>query len=259
METVHLVFEELGNPDHAPLLILHGFFASMRNWRNIAEKLAETHHVFVVDQRNHGASPHHAIMDYPIMASDLLQFVKVHTKSKINLLGHSMGGKVAMWFALNYPEKIDKLIIADIAPKTYQHSFDNYIEALKALPLDKISSRKQADEILANAITDQAYRQFLLQNLVLKEGRYSWRVNLDIFQSNAANIIAFPDSKHLSPFTGNTLFIAGEQSNFVKQGDIDLLFPNASFCSISNAAHWLHVQQPAIFLSELENFLQSIV
>jgi pimeloyl-ACP methyl ester carboxylesterase len=166
-----------------------------------------------------------------------------------------MGGKIAMWFGLTNPDKIDKLIIADIAPKSYPHSFDTFIESLKALPLDQISSRKQADDMLKPAISDPAYRQFLLQNLVLKESKYVWRVDLDIFQVNAANITAFPDSRHLSPFSGKCLVLVGEQSNFVQKADIDAMFPIADFVTIADAGHWLHVQQPIAFLSALKRFL----
>jgi pimeloyl-ACP methyl ester carboxylesterase len=141
METVELAFEELGSPGNAPLIILHGFFASSRNWRQVAEKLAASFHVYVLDMRNHGASPHHPVMDYPAMAADLLQFMDVQGLTTASLLGHSMGGKVAMWFALNYPEHMEKLIVADIAPVSYQHSFDNTIRILKALPLVEIPIR----------------------------------------------------------------------------------------------------------------------
>jgi esterase len=210
MEIVDLAFEELGNQDDAPLIILHGFFASSRNWRQVAEKLAASFHVYVLDMRNHGASPHHPLMDYPAMAADLLLFMENHGLTTASLLGHSMGGKVAMWFALNHPERMDKLIVADIAPVSYKHCFNNLIQALKALPLHEISNRKQAELLLASSIPELGYRQFLLQNLVLKDGAYCWRVDLDIFYRMAPNIIAFPSADHLPVYTGKTLFIAGE-------------------------------------------------
>ncbi len=192
METVELAFEEFGNPDNSPLIILHGFFASSRNWRQIAEKLSAKFHVYVLDMRNHGASPHHPVMDYPAMAADLLRFMESRGLKTANLLGHSMGGKVAMWFALNYPGTVDHLIVADIAPVSYKHSFNSTIQALKALPLAEISNRKQAEELLASAIPELSYRQFLLQNLLLKNGEYCWRIDLDIFYQMAPNIVAFP-------------------------------------------------------------------
>jgi pimeloyl-ACP methyl ester carboxylesterase len=256
METVALAFEELGHPDDAPLIILHGFFASSRNWRQVAEKLAATFHVYVLDLRNHGASPHHAVMDYPSMAADLLQFMDTQHLITASVLGHSMGGKMAMWFALNHSERIDKLIVVDIAPISYTHCFNHLIQALKALPLNEISNRKQAELLLATDIPELGYRQFLLQNLILKDGAYCWRVDLDIFLLMAPNIIAFPDVEQLAPYTGKTLFLAGAQSDFVKASDLKTLFPNAALKAIANAGHWLHVQQPGIFIEQIKQFLE---
>lgn len=254
METVELAFEEFGSPDNSPLIILHGFFASSRNWRQVAEKLSAGFHVYVPDMRNHGASPHNPAMDYPVMAADLLRFIESWGLKTVSLLGHSMGGKVAMWFALNHPDIVDHLVVADIAPVSYKHSFDSTIGALKALPLPEISNRKQAEEWLAPAIPELSYRQFLLQNLVLKNGEYCWRIDLDIFYRMAANIVAFPDTDHLEPFAGKTLVIAGADSNYVQAEAIALLFPRASISTIAHAGHWLHVQQPEVFTALVEKF-----
>ncbi|MDP3589720.1 MAG: alpha/beta fold hydrolase [Methylobacter sp.] len=255
METVELVFEEFGDPDNSPLIILHGFFASSRNWRQVAQKLAERFHVYVPDMRNHGASPHHPLMDYPSMTADLLQFIDDRGLETANLLGHSMGGKIAMWLALTSPKKVNKLIVADIAPVSYRHSFDNTVLALKALPLVELSNRKQAETLLAVAIPELNYRQFLLQNLILKDGKYCWRLDLDIFQRMAPNIAAFPKAAHLAPFTGKALFIAGGNSDFVQLEDINSLFPDAALSTIVDAGHWLHVQQPDAFMARVEDFL----
>ncbi|MGZ8137318.1 MAG: alpha/beta fold hydrolase [Methylococcaceae bacterium] len=257
METVKLSFEELGNSDNAPLIILHGFFASSRNWRQVAEKLSANFHVYLLDMRNHGASPHHPLMDYPSMAADVLRFVDDHGLNAINLLGHSMGGKIAMWFALNYPGRVNRLIVVDIAPVSYQHSFNHTIEALKSLPLATVNNRKQAEVWLAEAIPELSYRQFLLQNILLKDGGYAWRIDLDIFYRMAPNIIAFPASDGLLPYTGKTLFIAGADSGYVKPDDIHELFPEARITFITDAGHWLHVQQPAMFMECVLAFLQS--
>lgn len=257
MKTVQLAFEEFGNPDNAPLIILHGFFASSRNWRQIAEKLSVGFHVTVPDMRNHGASPHDPAMDYPTMAADLLDFIESRGMSSVNLLGHSMGGKIAMWLALNHPGIINKLIVVDIAPVNYAHSFDPLINALKALPLAEIVNRKQAEMLLSSAIPETGYRQFLLQNLMLDNGKYHWRVDLDIFFNTSANIAAFPDADHLTPYLKNTLFVAGEQSAYVKQADVSALFPQATVTAIADAGHWLHVQQPAVFIALVQKFLQA--
>lgn len=255
MGVVDLAFETFGDPDNTPLIILHGFFASSRNWRQIAEKLSAHHHVYVPDMRNHGASPHHSNMDYPSMTADLLHFIDRHDMPTASLLGHSMGGKLAMWFALNHPDRTDKLIVVDIAPISYEHSFDTLIAALTALPLSEIGNRKQAETQLAAAIPDLSYRQFLLQNLLLENGRYNWRVDLDIFRRSATNIVAFPDAGHLPPFCRAPLFIAGANSGYVKAEDIRALFPYAALSFVADAGHWLHVQQPARFVAEVERFL----
>jgi len=257
METVELAFEELGDPGDAAIIILHGFFASSRNWRQVAEKLAASFHVYVLDMRNHGASPHHPVMDYPSMAVDLLQFMDAQGLTTASLLGHSMGGKVAMWFALNHPERMDKLIVVDIAPVSYKHCFNNLIQTLKALPLHEISNRKQAEQLLASAIPELGYRQFLLQNLILKDGAYCWRIDLDIFYRMAPNIIAFPDVDQITPFTGKTLFLAGEDSGYVNPEDVSILFPDATLSVIANSGHWLHVQQPGVFIEQVEQFCES--
>jgi len=256
METVELAFEEFGDPDNSPLIILHGFFASSRNWRQIAQRLSGRYHVYVPDVRNHGASAHHPLMDYPVMAADLLRFIDERGLATASLLGHSMGGKIAMWLALTSPNKVNKLIVADIAPVSYKHSFDNTVQALKALPLAEISNRKQAETLLAAAIPELSYRQFLLQNLILKDGKYCWRVDLDIFQRMAHHIAAFPDAGHLAPFSGSALFIAGGDSDFVQPEAINSLFPDAAFSTVAEAGHWLHVQQPDAFTALVEKFLE---
>lgn len=251
-----LAYEQLGSPEAPPLIILHGFFASGRNWRQVAEKLAADYQVWLLDLRNHGASPHHALMDYPTMAADLLAFMDSHGLQTAHLLGHSMGGKVAMWFALHHPDRVAKLIVADIAPVSYQHSFNTLITALKALPLVSLSNRKQAELALAEAIPDLSYRQFLLQNLVLRDGAYVWRVDLEFFYQNADFIIGFPDAAGIAPFAGQALFLAGADSGYVKAADLTPLFAGAELGVIAGAGHWLHVQQPGEFIRRVMAFLQ---
>ncbi len=255
METVALAFEELGDPSQPPLLILHGFFASSRNWRQVAEKLAVDCHVYVLDLRNHGSSPHHPLMDYVSMTADVLQFMDEHGLSTASLLGHSMGGKVAMCFALNHPERVNKLVVVDIAPVAYSHCFNKLIAALKALSLPDINNRKQAELLLAEDIPELSYRQFLLQNIVLKDGGYRWRIDLDIFQQNAPAIIGFPDTQLVKSYSKACLFLAGSESSFVKAEDIKLLFPEAILRIIDDAGHWLHVQQPQTFIEHVQEFL----
>jgi len=252
-----LVFEEYGELKSPDLVILHGFFASSRNWRQIAKKLSTHYHVYVVDMRNHGTSPHDALMNYPVMAADIQQFLRDRGLTAANILGHSMGGKVAMYLALTAPEYINNLIVVDIAPISYQHSFDDLIRALKSLPLPELNNRKQADEFLADAIPETSFRQFLLQNLVLKEGKYQWRIDLDIFAMNADFIIAFPKLESSLPYLSEVLFLAGEQSNYIKEESLNALFPYAKIQTIAKAGHWVQAEQPEAFCQAVQNFLSS--
>lgn len=256
-KAVPLAFEEYGDPNAPALLILHGFFASSRNWRQIVRKLVEHYHIYLLDMRNHGVSPHDSIMDYPSMAADIELFLGSRQLLKANILGHSMGGKAAMWLALSRPECIYKLIVADIAPFSYRHSFDNLIQALKQLPLAELTNRKQADSLLSGAIPESSFRQFLLQNLVLKDGKYSWRIDLDIFAQTADNIIAFPDTDGFNIYLDKVLFLAGEKSNYIDQQSVKKLFPNAEIKTIDNAGHWLHAEQPELFCDAVNEFLRS--
>ncbi|OQK18462.1 alpha/beta hydrolase [Methyloprofundus sedimenti] len=253
-KAINLAFEEYGESTAPALLILHGFFASSRNWRQIARKLAEYQHVYLVDMRNHGASAHDSIMDYPSMAADIELLLDKQQLAKVNILGHSMGGKAAMWLALSRPERINHLIVVDIAPVSYRHSFDNLIRALQLLPLEQLTNRKQADNLLSAAIPESSFRQFLLQNLVLKEGKYIWRIDLDIFAKTANNIIAFPDTNALSPYPDKVLFLAGETSNYVAKENVYNLFPKAEIKTIAKAGHWLHAEQPDAFCDAVKAF-----
>ncbi len=258
VETVELSCDEFGDAAQPPVIILHGFFASARNWRNIAKLLSAKFHVYVLNMRNHGSSPHHPDMDYPIMVADILAFMDARGLQKATLLGHSMGGKAAMWCALRYPERIDKLLIADIAPVSYQHSFDATIQALLDLPLDTISNRKQAEALLADAIPDMTYRQFLLQNLALKQGKYFWKIDLQIFHRIAPAIVAFPEVQGIEPYRGEALFITGGNSRFIVPDHIDrvrALFPNATLQTIPNAGHWLHVNEPLVFSTMVADYI----
>ena len=252
----NLAFEEFGEQHSGnPLLILHGFFASSRNWRAIARQLAHHRRVLVLDMRNHGNSPHDPVMDYPSMTADVLAVLdKLHIE-KADILGHSMGGKIAMWFALRYPQRLGALIVVDIAPVSYQHSFDPTILALKNLPLNDFSNRKQMEEWLAPAIADLNYRQFLLQNLVFANGSYSWRVNLDYFQRNAPNIVAFPQTQTGEYYPRPALFLAGEHSRYIQSEAVLQLFPAAEIQEVPGAGHWLHVDAPQVFMAQVERWL----
>lgn len=246
MQPVDLAFEVFGKSNVDPIIILHGFLASSRNWRSVAKTLSERHCVYVLDMRNHGISPHAESMDYPSMAFDILHFMNRIGLDKAHLLGHSMGGKVAMWFALHHPARVNQLMIVDIAPVAYRHSFDPMIQALRQLPLPNLTNRKQAEQHLAEAIPDLAFRQFLLQNLLLREGAYLWRINLDIIQRNAHHIVGFPEVQ-TRIFSGEALFIAGQHSAYVDTESVALRFPKATIEVIPDTGHWLYVEAPDRF------------
>lgn len=256
MKAVDLAFENFGDKNNQPLIVLHGFLASSRNWRTVAKRLAENHYVYVLDMRNHGASPHAEHMDYPLMAHDLACFMDKHGLNTVHLLGHSMGGKIAMWFALHYPERIRKLMVADIAPVDYDHSFDAMIQALKSLPLEQIKNRKEAEQFLADAIPDAGFRQFLLQNLLLKDGNYYWRINLDFIANTAHHIVGFPEPTTQSLI--KALFIGGERSAYIQPRAVLKLFPHAEIVEIANTGHWLYVEAPDAFCQIVDEWMNNV-
>ncbi len=254
---IKLAFEEYGDDLDEPVILIHGFFASSRNWRQIAKRLAEIFHVYVLDMRNHGLSSHHPEMDYPLMTEDLKSFMDEHDLKSANILGHSMGGKVAMWFALKHPERCKNLIVADISPVDYHHSFNHTIQALKDLPLEKVNNRKQADDFLSSSISEQSYRLFLLQNLQLVDGKYSWRIDLDIFYQTADNIVGFPALGSLKPNNKEVLFIMGGISHYTNKDAIVNYFPKAKISVLKGTNHWLHVEDPDGFVSNVIEFLKN--
>lgn len=254
MKAVPLVFETYGKPNDCPLIILHGFLASSRNWRSVANRLSKRHHVYVLDMRNHGASPHDQRMDYPVMAHDVVDFMDKRGLQKAHLLGHSMGGKIAMCVALTYPQRVENLMVADIAPVSYNHSFDPMIKALRQLPLDTLSNRKQAEQFLADAIPDIGFRQFLLQNLLLKDGVYFWRINLDVIQKSAHHIVGFPET-FTEAFWEKTLFIAGQYSAYIRPEAVTELFPKSEIIEIPNTGHWLYVEAPETFCNIVDDWI----
>lgn len=254
MQTVELVYEEFGQAGECPIIILHGFLASSRNWRTVARVLAEKHHVLVVDLRNHGQSPHAERMDYPIMAADIVRLIDELGLQKAHLLGHSMGGKVAMWFALRYPARVQELIVADISPVNYHHSFDDMIQALKLLPLKQLTTRKDAEHLLADAIPDLSFRQFLLQNLLLKNGDYSWRINLDFIGNTAQHVVGFPEAQH-QIYARQALFMAGERSDYVRPQAVREFFPQAHIVEIPETGHWLYVEAPDRFCQVVDDWI----
>jgi len=237
-----------------PIIILHGLFGSSRNWHPVAQALSAKYAVYTLDLRNHGKSPHDDIMDYPHMAEDVLAFLEHEFDNTpitpVTMIAHSMGGKAAMWLALNRPEWVQKLVVVDIAPVNYEHDFSDVLEALQAVPLDSIKSRQEAEQYLSQHISQSSLRQFLLQNLQSRAGKYHWRLNLEAISQAISKITGFPDTSNIEPFSKRVLFVGGGQSDYLSKENQQVtrqLFPLASFSMIKTAGHWLHSEQPEIF------------
>lgn len=242
-----------------PLIILHGLLGSLDNWQTIGKQLAENYSVFIIDQRNHGKSPHSAEFNYELLAEDLHEFMEEHFISSAHILGHSMGGKVAMCFALKYPDMVDKLIIADIAPVQYEEGHKDIFDALFSIDLSQEDNRNEIDEKLKLKIPNFGVRQFLMKGLTRNdEKELAWRFNLKDIWANYQEILkAFETDEQ---FDEKTLFIKGEKSNYIideYKKDILKYFPKSNIVVISNVGHWLHAEKPQEFFETVNSFLNS--
>ncbi|MCU0788394.1 MAG: alpha/beta fold hydrolase [Verrucomicrobia bacterium] len=239
------------------LIVLHGLFGSHQNWQPVARRLSGEFRVHTVDLRNHGASPHHDEVNYPLMAEDLRWFMDQAGIASAHVLGHSLGGKVAMQFALVWPKRVGKLVVVDIAPRAYDSVHDDVFEALRGLRLSRIRTRTEADAALAGSIPHHATRRFLLTNLQpLPEGGFRWRVNLEALSAQREHLTAAVTA--MVPFEGRMLFVRGGTSDYVRDGDrleIERLFPHARIETIEGAGHWVHVDAPEAFLDLIKGFL----
>jgi len=240
-----------------PLVILHGVFGSGENWLTVSKQFMPHFEVFLVDQRNHGRSPHTSEFSYDLLVQDLLDFVDQQGFQKFYLIGHSMGGKVAMKFAALYPERLEKLVVVDIAPRFYKSHHQEIIAGFKAVDLNKTKTRNEADEAMASQIAEMDVRQFLLKNLYRNEaGNFAWRINLQVLEKAVENI-----GEPLDPNTRiqiPTLFVKGENSRYIAEQDeaeIKVIFPNSSLISIARAGHWVQAEQPDAFANAVNNFL----
>lgn len=238
-----------------PLLIVHGLFGSARNWGVIARRMSTDRDVVVVDMRNHGESPAQDSHSYPDMAADLAEVIASHG-GRMDLMGHSMGGKAAMQLALTHGEMISRLIVADIAPVAYSHDQSQHIQAMRKLDLDGLTSRSEADRRLAEVMDEPALRAFFLQSLDLKATPPRWRLNLDVLEAEMPKIVGWPGT--IGQFDGPTLFLAGAESTYIQpqyRSDIRTQFPAARFAKIPGAGHWLHADKPREFEETMRVFL----
>lgn len=241
-----------------PLIILHGLFGMSDNWMTHAKNYAELgFEVHVLDQRNHGQSPHSSDFSYQLMADDLLEYINDNGLESANIIGHSMGGKVAMLFACQHPEMVERLIVVDIAPKAYPLHHQSILAGLHSLDFSELTSRGAADKKLAETIADVGVRQFLLKSLYwVKKGKLALRFNLEAIEANI-NMVGealFDDAEYM----GETLFINGGRSNYILPEDEELIhhhFPLAHFYTIAEAGHWVHAEAAEDFADISSRFL----
>jgi pimeloyl-ACP methyl ester carboxylesterase len=229
-----------------PLIILHGLLGSARNWSGIARELQEFRQSHALNLRNHGTSPWAGSMDYESMAGDVASYMERHGLPRCDVLGHSMGGKVAMRLALTRPGRVRRLIVVDIAPVSYTHeSFSSYIAAMRRIDLDQVTRRADVDAALADSIPDTNLRAFLQQNLINQDGKFQWRANLPAIAANLPALLAFPANE--TPFSGPASFLAGERSDYIRPRDEPILrhyFPAARIIEIADTGHWPHADRP---------------
>lgn len=245
--------------DGPPLIILHGLLGSSGNWHTVSRKALRTAvQVYAVDQRNHGQSPHSDVLDYPTMAEDVKAFQEQQALRSSHVLGHSMGGKVAMQFAFSYPERVDRLIVVDVAPRAYPPEHRPLLEALRKVDLDRYEARSAIEDALARDVPSRPTRQFLLKNLTYdsEKGRYRWSIHLEGIYTNYDLLTKAVTSDE--PYEGPTLFIRGGRSDYVTDDDLPTvrrLFPKAKVVTLEDAGHWVHVDAPAAFAEAVIDFL----
>ncbi len=242
--------------DGEPLVLIHGLFGAARNLGILTRALAQGARVVALDLRNHGESPHGLPMDFATMADDVAETLASLGMARANVCGHSLGGKTAMALALTRPEMVEKLVVMDIAPVAYDHDYEEYVEAMLALPLSPALTRGEADQALAQIVKAAPMRAFLLNNLVLgAEPR--WRVGLQEIKAAMPDLLDWKELPGQRPFTGPALFLRGALSDYVTaeaETTIDALFPHAQRQSIEGAAHWLHADKPREVITALKDF-----
>ncbi len=254
-----------------PIIILHGLYGSGSNWMTIGKDLAGFAEVYLVDQRNHGDSPHFNNHSYPAMMQDLIEFLDEHGLKKVVLLGHSMGGKTAIWTAINHPERVSHLVVADISPLAYTGSdnsrhqlsgHERIMGSMLNLDLSKVDSLRDADELLQGDFPDKQLRQFLMKNLEKsKDGHYNWRLNIPVLLNSLDALSEGIDEEMIQDQGYRqfpVLFLKGGNSNYITVIDergIRKIFPLAQIVTLKNAGHWLHAEQPKIFVDSVKKFL----
>ena len=240
-----------------PLLILHGYFGMSDNWKTLGNQFSEDFEVHLIDQRNHGRSFHEDEFNYEALVEDLYNYILHYHLDKVHIIGHSMGGKTAMLFAVTHPELLEKLIIVDISPRKYQPHHNAILAGLNSIDFSVQNTRTLVDKKLAELVPEFGVRQFLLKNVYWKEkGQLAYRFNLQSLTENNPEIgNALPS---FTIFENQTLFLKGDTSNYITKEEepiIEAHFPNSTTVEIKNAGHWLHAENPKQFYSEVVGFL----
>jgi len=255
-----------------PLIIVHGLYGSSDNWVSVGKHLAESFEVYIIDQRNHGRSPHNESNTYTDMREDLLEFMNDQNLEKVILVGHSMGGKTAMFFTEKYPHKVSSLIVVDIAPKNYSQVSDysvktinhkHIVDTMMNLNLNLFTTREQIDLDLSKKITDKRVRQFLLKNLKRESDKsFSWKLNIKAIHQHLPQIMDGLEKENFTKGRGITgfpvLFIKGANSNYINEDDnllIRTIFPYAEILEIPNSGHWVHAEQPELLIKTILYFI----
>jgi pimeloyl-ACP methyl ester carboxylesterase len=243
-----------------PLIILHEYLGMGDNSRSLGLKLADAYEVHIVDQRNHGRSFHHDAFDYELLVEDLYHYVQHHGFQEVALIGHSMGGKVAMLYAVTFPELVSKLVVADIAPKYYQPHHQEVLAALNAVNFDLHDTRQKVEEVMKLHVSDAHLLQFLLKNVYrIGKDRLAFRCNVNSLTLN--NVEVGEPLPSYTTYDGPALFLKGEHSDYILEEDealIDEHFPNARIQTVKNAGHWIHSDNPAGFHDEVDRFLHPL-
>ena len=251
-----LHFKKYGEQGDA-VIILHGIFGMLDNWHSFASQLGQDFRVFTIDHRNHGRSPHSDRFSYEDMVDDLEEFLADQQLDRVHLIGHSMGGKAGMHFALKHPDKIGQLVVLDIGIKYYPPRHDYIFQALCHLELNAFESRNDIDQYLSEFIPKFGIRQFLIKNVRRnQDGSFSWKMNLPVIRESYEALTEWIPTGQA--FGGKTLFIRGANSSYILMDDwpgIREIFPNARLETIGGAGHWLHAEKPYELLKSVRAFL----
>jgi pimeloyl-ACP methyl ester carboxylesterase len=252
-----MILNSIDSGSGPTVLLLHGLFGAAKNLGVIARALGARARVVSLDMRNHGDSPHAAEMTYDAMAADVAETLAAVGAGRAMVVGHSMGGKVAMTLALTRPELVAKLAVLDIAPVTYNHGYESFVAGMKSITPAAGLTRHQADEALAAYVPEPAFRSFLLNNFILGD-EPRWRLGLDEIWAAMPELLVWRDPPGAKPFEGETIFIRGARSDYVRDSareTIAKLFPHSEVVAIAEAGHWLHAEQPKQVIAALEGFL----